>query len=71
MATRNMEPRNDSNSRKADNRQADSNAHLDNRYGRIGIPAVAAAVRCKGEKGQQARKHDNAGTGQRTPYESD
>ena len=69
MATRNMEPRTDSDSRKADNRPAHS--HLDNRYGRIGIPAVAAAVRCKGEKGQQARKHDNAGTGQRTPYESD
>ena len=54
MATRNLEPRKDSDSRKADNRPAQmSQAHLDNRYGRIGIPAVAAAVRCKGDKRKQ------------------
>ena len=31
-------------------------AKLDERYGEIGIPAVAAAVRCRGEK----RKSDRA-----------
>jgi hypothetical protein len=31
-------------------------AKLDERYGEIGIPAVAAAVRCRGEK----RKSDHA-----------
>jgi hypothetical protein len=36
---------------------------LDNRYGKIGISAVAAAVRCKGEK-QTASEY-------RIPYDRD
>jgi hypothetical protein len=30
-------------------------AGLDDRYGKIGIPAVAAAVRCKGEQRKASR----------------
>jgi hypothetical protein len=30
-------------------------AKLDDRYGKIGIPAVAAAVRCKGEQRKASR----------------
>jgi hypothetical protein len=43
-------------------------ANLDNRYGRIGISAVAAAVRCKGEtrKPQAPAKSNKSGH-----YESD
>lgn len=70
MATRNMEPRKDSESRKADNRPAQmtqANAHLDNRYGRIGIPAVAAAVRCKGD----TRKQESKGATRFQRHESD
>lgn len=44
-------------------------ANLDNRYGRIGIPAVAAAVRCKGDtRKSQAAKNKNKHAGH---YESD
>ena len=37
--------------RQQDPRRASSNrsSGLDDRYGKIGIPAVAAAIRCKGE----------------------
>jgi hypothetical protein len=30
-------------------------ARLDDRYGKIGIPAVAAAVRCRGEERKASR----------------
>jgi len=35
--------------------QATRSAKLDERYGKIGIPAVAAAVRCRGEKRRSDR----------------
>ena len=35
--------------------QATRSAKLDERYGKIGIPAVAAAVRCRGEKQRSDR----------------
>ena len=34
--------------------QGTRSAKLDDRYGKIGIPAVAAAVRCRGEERKSA-----------------
>jgi hypothetical protein len=43
-------------------------ANLDNRYGRIGISAVAAAVRCKSEARNKRPVTNGKHVG---PYESD
>jgi hypothetical protein len=37
--------------------QSTNSSRLDDRYGKIGIPAVAAAVRCRGQERKTHRAH--------------
>jgi hypothetical protein len=37
--------------------QSTKSSRLDDRYGKIGIPAVAAAVRCRGQERKTHRVH--------------
>jgi hypothetical protein len=56
---------------KSSRSSADSHAphaNLDNRYGRIGISAVAAAVRCKDDTSKQPKPAKGSHAGH---YESD
>jgi len=51
-----MQARNSDERQDARRETSTRSSKLDDRYGKIGIPAVAAAVRCRGEE-RKSRRH--------------
>lgn len=50
---------------------AGQNKELDRRYGKIGISAVAAAVRCKGDKNDKSEKREKRAAPRDESFDSD